>query len=91
MKKWFILFICFVTLFISTGCNSENYNDYKINIKFILGARTETVIKEQDEIILIDDIKEVVCFNLFQIGELVNGFSIELIKDNAGNINIFDV
>ena len=59
MKKLFILFICFVTLFIFTGCNSENYNDYKINIKFIIGARTETIIKEQDEIILIDDIKTI--------------------------------
>lgn len=28
-----------------------------------------------------EDIKEVVCFNLFQIGELANGLSIEFIKD----------
>ena len=28
-----------------------------------------------------DDIKEVVCFNLFQIGELANGLSIEFIKE----------
>ena len=29
-----------------------------------------------------DDIKEVVCFNLFQIGELANGLSIEFIKEH---------
>ena len=28
-----------------------------------------------------DDVKEVVCFNLFQIGELANGLSIEFIKE----------
>ena len=28
-----------------------------------------------------DDIKEVVCFNLFQIGELANGLSIEFLKE----------
>ena len=28
-----------------------------------------------------DDIKEVVCFNLFQIGELANGLSIEFTKE----------
>ena len=28
-----------------------------------------------------DDIKEVVCFNLFQIGELSNGLSVEFIKE----------
>ena len=28
-----------------------------------------------------DDIKEVVCFNLFQIGELANGLSIEFMKE----------
>ena len=27
-----------------------------------------------------DDLKEVICFNLFQIGELANGLSIELTK-----------
>ena len=30
---------------------------------------------------LYDDIKEVVCFNLFQIGELANGLSVEFIKE----------
>lgn len=33
------------------------------------------------EFSLNDDIKEVVCFNLFQIGELANGLSIEFIKE----------
>ena len=28
-----------------------------------------------------DDIKEVVCFNLFQIGELANGLSVEFLKE----------
>lgn len=28
-----------------------------------------------------DDIKEVICFNIFQIGELVNGLSDEFIKE----------
>ena len=28
-----------------------------------------------------DDAKEVVCFNLFQIGELANGLSVEFIKE----------
>ena len=28
-----------------------------------------------------DDIKEVVCFNLFQIGELANRLSVEFIKE----------
>lgn len=28
-----------------------------------------------------DDVKEVVCFNLFQIGKLANGLSVEFIKE----------
>lgn len=28
-----------------------------------------------------DDVKEVVCFNLFQIGELANGLSLEFMKE----------
>ena len=28
-----------------------------------------------------DDIKEVVCFNLFQLGELANGLSVEFLKE----------
>ena len=35
----------------------------------------------ETEFTLNDDIKEVVCFNLFQIGELANGLSIEFIKE----------
>ena len=35
----------------------------------------------ETEFALNDDIKEVVCFNLFQIGELANGLSIEFIKE----------
>lgn len=35
----------------------------------------------ETEFSLNDDIKEVVCFNLFQIGELCNGLSIEFIKE----------
>jgi len=35
----------------------------------------------EDEFSLNDDIKEVVCFNLFQIGELANGLSVEFIKE----------
>ena len=34
----------------------------------------------QNDFSLNDDIKEVVCFNLFQIGELANGLSIDFIK-----------
>ena len=30
-----------------------------------------------------EDIKEVVCFNLFQIGELTNSLSIEFIDENS--------
>ena len=33
------------------------------------------------EFALNDDIKEVVCFNLFQIGELANGLSVEFTKE----------
>lgn len=33
------------------------------------------------EFSLNDDIKEVVCFNLFQIGELANGLSVEFVKE----------
>ena len=29
-----------------------------------------------------DDIKEVICFNLFQIGELANGLSVEFLKEH---------
>ena len=36
----------------------------------------------ETEFSLNDDIKEVVCFNLFQIGELANGLSIEFIKEH---------
>ena len=35
----------------------------------------------ETEFSLSDDIKEVVCFNLFQIGELANGLSVEFIKE----------
>ena len=35
----------------------------------------------ENDFSLNDDIKEVVCFNLFQIGELANGLSIEFIKE----------
>ena len=35
----------------------------------------------ETEFSLNDDIKEVVCFNLFQIGELANGLSVEFIKE----------
>ena len=35
----------------------------------------------ETELSLNDDIKEVVCFNLFQIGELANGLSVEFIKE----------
>ena len=38
-------------------------------------------IISETEFSLNDDIKEVVCFNLFQIGELANGLSIEFIKE----------
>jgi uncharacterized protein with HEPN domain len=35
----------------------------------------------ETEFSLNDDIKEVVCFNLFQIGELANGLSVEFINE----------
>ena len=35
----------------------------------------------ETEFSLNDDIKEVVCFNLFQIGELANGLSKEFLKE----------
>ena len=35
----------------------------------------------ENDFSLNDDIKEVVCFNLFQIGELANGLSVEFIKE----------
>ena len=35
----------------------------------------------ETEFSLNEDIKEVVCFNLFQIGELANGLSVEFIKE----------
>ena len=35
----------------------------------------------ENDFSLNDDIKEVVCFNLFQIGELANGLSIEFINE----------
>ena len=35
----------------------------------------------ENEFALNDDIKEVVCFNLFQIGELANGLSAEFTKE----------
>ena len=35
----------------------------------------------ETELSLNDDIKEVVCFNLFQIGELANGLSVEFTKE----------
>ena len=35
----------------------------------------------ETEFALNEDIKEVVCFNLFQIGELANGLSVEFIKE----------
>ena len=35
----------------------------------------------QEEFTKNEDVKEVICFNLFQIGELANGLSIEFIKE----------
>ena len=35
----------------------------------------------ETEFALNEDIKEVVCFNLFQIGELANGLSAEFVKE----------
>lgn len=35
----------------------------------------------ETEFALNDDVKEVVCFNLFQIGELSNGLSLEFVKE----------
>ena len=35
----------------------------------------------ENDFSLNDDIKEVVCFNLFQIGELANGLSVEFLKE----------
>ena len=35
----------------------------------------------ETEFSLNDDIKEVVCFNLFQLGELANGLSVEFLKE----------
>ena len=39
----------------------------------------------QDDFIKNDDVKEVICFNLFQIGELANGLSEEFIKEYNGS------
>ncbi len=35
----------------------------------------------ETEFALNDDIEEVICFNLFQIGELANGLSVEFVKE----------
>lgn len=59
MKKIFILFICFFSLCIITGCNSVNNNVGKIYINLIIGARSETIIKEPNQRITIDDIKTI--------------------------------
>jgi len=36
---------------------------------------------DESKFSLEEDIKEVVCFNLFQIGELANGLSVEFTKE----------
>ena len=38
----------------------------------------------QEDFIKNEDVKEVICFNLFQIGELANGLSEEFIKEYNG-------
>ena len=38
----------------------------------------------QDDFIKNEDVKEVICFNLFQIGELANGLSEEFVKEYNG-------
>ncbi|MCM1259892.1 MAG: DUF86 domain-containing protein [Prevotella sp.] len=40
----------------------------------------KVTIMNQNEFNKNDDFKEIICFNLFQIGELANGLSDELIK-----------
>ena len=35
----------------------------------------------QEDFIKNEDVKEVICFNLFQIGELANGLSEEFVKE----------
>ena len=35
----------------------------------------------ETEFALNEDIKEVICFNLFQVGELANGLSVEFVKE----------
>ena len=38
----------------------------------------------QDDFVKNEDVKEVICFNLFQIGELSNGLSEEVVKEYNG-------
>ena len=38
-------------------------------------------VMTQDDFIKNEDVKEVICFNLFQIGELANGLSEEFVKE----------
>ena len=38
----------------------------------------------QDDFIKNEDVKEVICFNLFQIGELANGLSEEFVNEYNG-------
>lgn len=56
MKKILnILFIFFILVALS-GCNNINNT---VNIDFIIGARSETIIKEPNQRITIDDIKTI--------------------------------
>ena len=41
-------------------------------------------VMTQDDFIKNEDVKEVICFNLFQIGELANGLSEEFVKGYNG-------
>ena len=41
-------------------------------------------VMTQDDLIKNEDVKEVICFNLFQIGELANGLSEEFVKEYNG-------
>ena len=58
--------------------------DYSILVQII--KRSNRILEKIENINMNDfsineDIKEVICFNLFQIGELANGLSVEFIKE----------
>lgn len=79
--KKFIILLIDIDLINESFINKEKY--LSISRPNLLTEYTSHPYSQED-FIKNEDVKEVICFNLFQIGELANGLSIEFVKEYNG-------